>query len=392
MAQAQKVKVAIIGGGVVGCSVAYHLAKRGLKDVLVIERDLLGNGSTSKAAGGIRQQFSTASNIKISRYCVDFFTHFQERLGLAPHEENVDFHQYGYLFLYSREQDWAEARQNVALQQSLGLEEVRLLTPQQCAELCPGLQVADLIGGTYCPSDGHGNPHDVTQGFARAAKREGANFWQQTAVRSIKREGRRVVELETEQGTVQPEIVIGCAGAWSGVLGEMLGIDIPVRPLRRILFFTEAFDEMPPVVPMTIDMTSGFYFRREGPGFLIGESDEREPFGFNLAMDWNWLDTVVEHAIERVPAFERLRIKSGWAGLYDTSADENAIIGAVPELDNFYLATGFSGHGFMQSPATGLLLSDLILDGRMHSLDINPADLSIERFRQGRSNRERNII
>ncbi len=383
-------EILIVGGGVIGCSIAYHLTQRGVRDVVVVERATLGSGSTSRAAGGIRQQFSNEANIRIGMYGVDFFAHFRERLGLAEDDNtDMDFRQVGYLFLLTDEREWAEFQQNVVLQRSLGVP-VETLTPSQAADLVPGLNTEGILGATYCPTDGHGSQHEVTQGFAKGARRGGAQFWENCAVTGLQREGRRIVEVQTERGPVRPGLVIGCAGAWSALLGEMAGVEIPVHPLRRTLFFTEAFDELPAHIPMTIDMGTGFYFRREGPGFLIGETDESQPPGFDTTTDWRWLETVVEHAIHRVPRFERLTVRSGWSGLYDTSPDDNAIIGAVPELDNFYVATGYSGHGIMQAPATGLLISEMILDGRAHSIDIS--ELGLDRFRSGQLHRERNII
>lgn len=381
--------VLIIGGGIIGCSVAYHLTRRGLKNILVVEQNTIGSGSTSRAAGGMRQQFSNEVNIKIGMYGVEFFKNFRERLGLTDDDSDMNFQQVGYLFLLADEPGWREFQANAKLQRSLGVD-VQLLTPQEAAELVPGMYTGDLLGATYCPSDGHGSQHEVTQTFAKKARQAGATFVENCSVQAVRTSGGRITEVETSAGTVQPGIVVGCAGAWSGVLGQMAGVDIPVTPLRRTLFFSEAFAELPPHIPMTIDMSTGFYFRREGPGLLIGESNEQEKPGFDISTDWNWLNTVVEHAMQRVPAFERLRIRSGWSGLYDTSPDENAIIGAVPELANFYIATGYSGHGVMQAPATGLLLAELIVDGRAHTIDITP--LGLERFRQGQQNRENYIV
>jgi sarcosine oxidase subunit beta len=384
-----KPDVLIIGGGVIGCSIAYNLTQRGCQNVVVIERNTLGSGSTSKAAGGIRQQFSSESNVRISMYSVDFFEHFQARLGLEAHESGVDFHQVGYLFLLSTDSEMETFRQNVAMQQRLGLP-VELLTPQEAAKLCPGLYVDDLLGATFCPTDGYGNPHDVTQAFAKVARRQGARILEGVEVNSIERQGSQIIAVETSAGTFYPEVVVGCAGAWSGKLGQMCGVDIPVQPLRRMGFVTDPFDELLHTAPMTIDMHNSFHFRPEGPGFFLGESDPNEPYGFNEVVKWEWLDTVVEDAIKRVPAFERARIRNGWAGFYDTSPDHNAILGRIPELTNFFVATGFSGHGFMQSPAVGLVLSEFILDGAAHTIDVS--DLSIDRFKGGNLNLERNVI
>lgn len=389
--QAEKVDVLIIGGGVMGCSIAWNLAQRGYNRVLVVERNLLGSGSTSKAAGGIRQQFSSVSNIKIGQYSVDFFSHFHERLGLEPDEGGADFKQIGYLFLLFSPHDVEIFRKNMALQQSLGVP-VEWLEPDQIAVKNPWLNLEGVVGATFCPTDGYGSPSDVTQAFAKMARRKGVRFWEETEVQAVYREGRRIVGAETSRGAILADVVIGCAGAWSADLGRMINADIPVEPVRRIAFFTDSFAELPPNphVPFTIDMSSGFHFRREGPGFLLGESDLNQPPGFDTSMNWDWLDVVVEHAIERVPAFERARILSGWAGLYDTSPDHNGIVGELPELDNFYLATGFSGHGFMQSPAIGLLVAEMIVDGHAHTIDIS--EMSIERLRAGNFNHEHNVI
>lgn len=382
-------QVLIIGGGVIGCSVAYHLARRGLSNIVVVERNTLGSGSTSRAAGGIRLQFSNEVNIRLSQYSLDCFENFNRYTGLSEDECDIGFHQYGYLFLLTDEQTWGDFQENVILQRRLGVP-VEVFTPGQLAELYPGLELSDVLGATFCGKDGHASMHEVTQGFARKARQAGVKFWENCEVKSIKRNGRRIVEVETDRGLIRPELVVGCAGPWSGQLGEMAGVDLPVQPYKRTLFFSEPFDELSARQPMTIDMGTGLYFRREGPGFLIGETDESQLPSFDTATDWNWLDTVVEHAMQRVPAFERLRIRSGWSGLYDTSPDHNSIIGKIPELDNFFVATGFSGHGFQQSPATGQVMSELIMDGQAKTIDIS--SLSIERFRTGQFTRERNIV
>lgn len=381
--------VLIIGGGVIGCSIAYHLTQRGCKNVVVLERHTIGSGSTAKAAGGIRQQFSCESNVRLAMYSVDFFEHFHERLGLAPDEGGVDFHQVGYLFLLSTQEELTTFQHNAAFQRQLGLP-VEVLTPEQVGKRWPWLQVSDLVGATYCPTDGYGSPHEVTQAFARRARQQGAHFIEETAVRAIKREGTRIVAVETKRGTFSPGIVVGCAGAWSGELGRMADVEIPVQPLRRMCFTTDPFDAIPHNAPMTIEMHNTFHFRPEGTGFMLGTSDQHEPFSFDTTVNWAWLNTVVEDAIKRVPIFEHARIHQGWAGSYETSPDHNAILGPIPGVENFLVATGFSGHGFMQSPATGMVISEFILDGEARTIDVN--DLSIERFSTGRLNPEKNVI
>ncbi|WP_165423533.1 NAD(P)/FAD-dependent oxidoreductase [Ktedonosporobacter rubrisoli] len=388
-ADSMRPDVLIIGGGVVGCSVAYHLTARGCRNVLVLERNTVGSGSTGKAAGGIRQQFSHAANIQLSMYAVDFFTHFHERLGLEADEGGVEFHQVGYLFLLSTDEELAQFRQSANLQRSFGLP-VEVLTATQLAERYPWLNAEGLLGATYCPTDGYGSPHEVNQAFAKVARRQGARILEGTTVQAIKREGAHIVSVETDKGSISPGTVVCCAGAWSAELGRMLGIEIPISPLRRMCFMTDPFEALPHDAPMTIEVSNTFHFRPEGPGFMLGASDQQEPFGFKTEVNWQWLDTVVEDAVRRVPAFEQARIQGGWAGLYETTPDDNAIIGAVPGLENFLIAAGFSGHGFMQSPATGLVISELILDGKAHTIPIEA--LSIERFASGSLLPERNII
>ncbi len=381
--------VLIIGGGVIGSSIAYHLTRRGCRNVVVVERNTIGSGSTAKAAGGIRQQFSCESNVRLAMYSVDFFEHFHERLELSPDAGGVDFHQIGYLFLLSTQEAFTTFERKAALQQHLGLP-VEVLTPEQVGSRWPWLSVNDLAGATYCPTDGYGSPHEVMQAFATQARRLGASFVEGASVSAITREGARIMTVETNRGSFSPGIVIICAGAWSGELGRLAGIEIPVQPLRRMCFLTDPFDAIPHDAPMTIEMPNTFHFRPEGSGFMLGTSDQNELYGFNTTVNWEWLNTVVEDAVKRVPVFEQARIHHGWAGLYETSPDHNAILGPIPGMENLLIATGFSGHGVMQSPATGLIMSEFILDGQAHTIDVS--DLGIERFSTGQLNPEQHVI
>ncbi|TMC88665.1 MAG: FAD-binding oxidoreductase, partial [Chloroflexi bacterium] len=327
--------VLIIGGGVIGCSIAYHLTKRGCRNVVVVERNTIGSGSTAKAAGGFRQQFSYETNVRLAMYSINFFEHFHERLELPPDAEGVDFHQIGYLFLLSTPEAFTTFERSAALQQRLGLP-VEVLTPEQVGSRWPWLSVHDLVGATYCPTDGYGRPHNVMQAFATQAQRLGASF-------------------------VEGASVIICAGPWSGELGRLAGVEIPVQPLRRMCFVTDPFDAIPQDAPMTIEMPNTFHFRPEGAGFMLGTSDQDEPYGFHTTMRWEWLERVMEDAAKRIPVLEQAKIHHGWAGLYETSPDHNAILGPIPGVENLLVATGFSGHGVMQSPATGMIMSEFIL-------------------------------
>jgi sarcosine oxidase, subunit beta len=381
--------VLIIGGGVIGCSIAYHLTRRGCRNVVVVERQTLGSGSTAKAAGGIRQQFSCEANVRLAMYSVDFFAHFHERLALPPEAGGVDFHQIGYLFLLTTQEAFTTFERSAVLQQRLGLP-VEVLTPEQVASRWPWLTVNDVVGATYCPTDGYGSPHEVMQAFATQARRLGASFVEGAEVSAITRRGARIVTVETSRGSFSPGIVILCAGAWSGELGRLAGVEIPVQPLRRMCFVTDPFDAIPHDAPMTIEMPNTFHFRPEGAGFMLGTSDQDEPYGFNTAMNWHWLNRVVEDAVKRVSVFEQARVHHGWAGLYETTPDHNAILGPIPGVENLLVATGFSGHGVMQSPATGMIMSEFILDGKAQSIDVS--ELSIERFATGRLHPEQHVI
>ena len=381
--------VLIIGGGVIGCSIAYHLTKRGCRNVVVVERNTIGSGSTAKAAGGFRQQFSYETNVRLAMYSINFFEHFHERLELPPDAEGVDFHQIGYLFLLSTPEAFTTFERSAALQQRLGLP-VEVLTPEQVGSRWPWLSVHDLVGATYCPTDGYGRPHNVMQAFATQAQRLGASFVEGAEVSAITRKAARIMTVETNQGSFSPGSVIICAGPWSGELGRLAGVEIPVQPLRRMCFVTDPFDAIPQDAPMTIEMPNTFHFRPEGAGFMLGTSDQHEPYGFHTTMRWEWLERVMEDAAKRVPVLEQAKIHHGWAGLYETSPDHNAILGPIPGVENLLVATGFSGHGVMQSPATGMIMSEFILDGKAHTLDVSA--LGIERFSAGRLHPENHVI
>lgn len=381
--------VLIIGGGVIGCSIAYHLTKRGCRNVVVVERNTIGSGSTAKAAGGFRQQFSYEANVRLAMYSINFFEHFHEQLELPPDAEGVDFHQIGYLFLLSTPEAFTTFERSAALQQRLGLP-VEVLTPEQVGSRWPWLSVHDLVGATYCPTDGYGRPHNVMQAFATQAQRLGASFVEGAEVSAITRKAARIMTVETNRGSFSPGSVIICAGPWSGELGRLAGVEIPVQPLRRMCFVTDPFDAIPQDAPMTIEMPNTFHFRPEGAGFMLGTSDQDEPYGFHTTMRWEWLERVMEDAAKRVPVLEQAKIHHGWAGLYETSPDHNAILGPIPGVENLLVATGFSGHGVMQSPATGMIMSEFILDGKAHTLDVS--DLGIERFSTGRLHPENHVI
>ena len=365
--------VAIVGGGIIGASIAYHLAARGVKKIVVFEREeALGTGSTAKCAGGVRLQFSTSVNVEMSRLSIAAFERFEDEIG-----EAIDFERNGYLFLLTKERDLAMFRANAENQQELGVP-VEVLTPEQARGIVPGLTIDDLVGATFCGADGIANPHAIVQGYAKNARKLGVEILRSSEVTSMEVGGGRVRSLRTRDDRWETEWVVNAAGPWARGVGAMAGVEVPVDPVKRQYFITKPMDWISDGFPLLIDWGSGVYMHKESGGLLIGESDPDEPPSFNQQVDWEFLAEVTEHAIARVPRIEEAEIQSTVAGLYEVSPDHNAILGTVPELDNFVCANGFSGHGMQHAPAVGLVTSELIVDGAVSSIDIAP--YAIERF------------
>jgi sarcosine oxidase subunit beta len=373
MAPPSSAECVIIGGGVVGCSLAYHLARGGMKPLL-LERGSLGEGSTGRCAGGVRQQFSTQVNVRVGMLSRRMLEAFPEEIGAT-----AALNQIGYLFLASTAEEAAQFVRNVAMQQATGLDDVRLLSPAEAGEIVPGLRTDDLHGATFCPSDGLAGPNEVTAGYAAAARRHGAAVVEGCTVTAVTREGGRASGVVAGGVHVSSNVVVNCAGPFAAEVGRMAGVDIPVRPFRRHIFVTEPFA---PVrhVPMTVDFHTSFYFHPEGEGLLLGMSDPDEPTSFDTSVSWDFLEHLIEHATWRLPALEQAEIHTGWAGLYEVSPDNQAIVGESPDLPGLWLCCGFSGHGFMQAPAMGHLLAEALL-GRQPEIDLGP--FAPSRFSRG---------
>ncbi len=376
-------EVVIIGGGVIGCSIAYHLAKLGCRDVIILEKDSVGSGSTGKCPGGIRQQFSTEVNIKLSIESVKFFERFEEETGYA-----ADFRQNGYLMLAASGDEMELFRQNVALQRKLGLE-VYLLSAQEAKEIVPQLNVEDITSATYCPTDGYADPYSVVQGFAYAARRLGVTIHEDTPVIGIEAAEGRVRGVLTYKREFQAPIVVNAAGPHAGQVGKMASLDIPIRPSRRHIFVTAPADEIPRNSPVVIDFHTGFWFRKEGRHLIFGMRNPDEPEGFDTTVDWGFLPVLGQVACHRLPVLSNIGIMRGQAGLHADTPDYQAIIGPVPEVEGFYLACGFSGHGFMHSPATGRLMAELILERKD---PLNALPLGLGRFQEQVSQKERGFV
>jgi sarcosine oxidase, subunit beta len=376
----QTADVVIIGAGIVGSSIAWHLTEASCRNVLMVEREShQGKGSTGKSMGGVRAQFATPVNIQMSLYSIPFYAAFEERLGLPS-----DYRPQGYLFVATRPSHLDYLRTNQELQKSLGLTQVRMLTREEIVEIIPQLRSDDILGGSFCPTDGFVDPNSVMVGFTTRACEQGATLWRSTEVTAIHRENGRISGVETTRGPLSAPVVVNAAGPWAAQTAALAGVDLPVEPLRRMLVPTEPFDGVSHAIPMVVDMTNGFHFRPESLGFLLAWNDPEETIGYKENFELSFIEKVLLRAADRVPCFENLAVnpKRAWAGLYEMSPDHHAIIGQAPEVPGFFCANGFSGHGVMHAPATGKIVSDLILQGAT-SIVSNVEVLSPERFAKG---------
>ncbi|MDT5124244.1 MAG: hypothetical protein QOC96_3726 [Acidobacteriota bacterium] len=380
--------IVIIGGGIVGSSIAYHLTEAGCTNVLVIEREAhQGQGSTGKSMGGVRAQFATPVNIQMSLYSINFFAQFDEIIG-----HPADYRPHGYLFVATSQRHLDYLKANHARQQALGLMNVEFVSREDIIKTVPQLRDDDIVGGTFCPTDGFVDPHSVMMGFMLRARERGARLWLDTAVTGIEVEHDRVTGVVTSRGRVATGAVVNAAGAWAAEVARMAGVELPVEPLRRQLVPTEPFEDLPARFPMVIDMSTGFHFRREGLRILLAWNDPEETVGFKTDFDPSFIEKILTRAAARVPCLAEAEVnpQRAWAGLYEMTPDHHAIIGEAPALRGLFFANGFSGHGVMHSPATGRLISELILHGEARLFDARP--LGVERFAEGRLLEETAIL
>jgi len=380
--------VVIIGGGCMGASTAYHLTRNGVRDVVLVEREpMLGMGSTGRNAGGVRHQFSSEANVKLSIESISLFERFAEEVGYE-----IDFHQDGYLFLLSSERDLGDFRRNVEMQRRLGVE-VEVLSPDEAQRLAPGLAVEGVIGATFCSRDGIADPNGVTMGFAKAAQAEGAEISRDTEVTGIRTESGRVIAVETTRGAVSCSAVVNAGGPYARDIGKMAGLDVPILPYRRHIFITEPMrpgSGVPASRIMVIDFETTFYFHREGAGILFGMSDPDEPSSYNSTVSWEFLEKVTRTAMKRLPALADAGIAHAWAGLYEMTPDAMPIIGPAREVEGLFMVAGFSGHGFQHSPAAGRVLAEIIVDGKAR--DFDGAAFSFDRFSGEPGEGETNVV
>ncbi len=387
--------IVIVGGGCMGCSLAWHLAQRGVTNVVLVEREAqLAAGSTGKNAGGVRHQFSHPANIRMSIESIAMMADFEARVGTP-----IDFHQDGYLFLVSKTANVATFLRNIALQQQMGVD-VQWLSPTEAAAIAPGIDIEGVRGAAWCAADGVADPNGVTMGFAKGAQAHGVEIVRETEVTGVKLDGHRIAEVQTSKGNISTPVVVNAAGPWAKAIGRYCGVDVPVEPERRHIFIAtpehggswdapEWDGRMPRSRVLVIDFESTFYFHREGPGLLFGMGDPDEKPGFDITVRWDFLPRVTEVAVRRLPAMADAAVSHAWAGLYEMTPDHNPIIGPSPDVQGFYTIAGFSGHGFQHAPAAGRILAD-VMTGQDPTFDLAP--FALDRFATAARGGELNVV
>ncbi|HSN85531.1 MAG TPA: FAD-binding oxidoreductase [Thermoanaerobaculia bacterium] len=381
-------EILIVGGGVMGASTAWHLASRGCRDVLVLDRGPEpGAGSTGRATGGFRTQFATEINIRLSLLSREKLLRFSDEVGADP-----GYRPRGYLFLAADEAQLATLRSLGPLQRSLGVE-VQEVDPEDIRRLNPAIEIGEIPGGTFGPQDGFIRPLDILRGYTDAARRLGVRFEYGVDVLGVEVDGARATGVRTARETITAGHVVNAAGAWAAGLARTAGVEIPVAPVRRQVAPTELTGLLPEDMPMTIFLEDGFHLRvRDGRVLLLWPEETPSSDPFDTSFDPRWLDGLIERAHARVPRLREARLDRDrcWAGLYEMTPDKHTILGPAPGVDGFWLLTGSSGHGVMHSPALGHLAAELILDGTARSLDVQP--LRPTRFAEGAPNPEVSLL
>ncbi len=377
-------EVVIIGGGVMGASAAYHLASRGVKNIVLLEKEqLFGTGATGRCAGGVRYQFSTEVNIKLSLAGLPMLERFAEEIG-----QDINYRQCGYLLIATREADAANFKTNVDLQNRLGVQ-TELLSGDDVRARLPQMKFDDAVAGTFHHKDGLVDPNSVVAGYAGAAQRMGVKALTGVHVTGIRVAKDQVEAVETMQGVLETRTILNAAGPWSGLIGEMADVQIPVVPIRRQMFTTNPLNELAEDLPFVIDFAQSLYFHREGQGLLIGMSNQNEKPGFDQSVDEEFETVNLDAALARMPLLEHASRAAHWAGLYEVTPDAHPIFGGC-EVEGFMICTGFSGHGFMHGPVAGKLMSEYLLDGKFSTVDVSMLDLA--RFEEGRLIKEYNVV
>lgn len=367
--------VVIIGGGISGCSIAYNLAKKGVKDIVVIEKKYLTSGSTGRCGAGVRMQWGTEMNCRLAKFSTEFYETANEVL---EYDGDIEFKQGGYLIVASTEKEDEQFKKNIVLQNSLGIPSV-YLTPKEAKEIIPHMDETKIISATFCQKDGHLNPFHTTQAYADAAVRLGVKFMKYTEVTGIKVENNKVTGVQTDKGFISTPVVVNAAGGYSKDIGYMAGVDIPVYAERHQILVTEPVNAVQG--PMFMGFALNIYCQQSPHGsFIMGRGDANEPRDLRLTSSWHFLEQMAKDCCELLPLLKDLRVVRQWSGLYCMSPDRQPIYGKANNVEGFYMATGYSGHGFMFGPVTGVVMAETIL-GEKHTLPIDK--LGLDRFEKG---------
>ncbi len=378
-------EVVIIGGGIMGASTAYHLARAGCREVVLLEKQqLCGMGATGQNAGGIRHQFSTAVNIELSLRSIEMLKGFSQEMG-----QEIDLHFCGYLFLVDNQADLEDFARSAALQQKMGVD-TKILDPAEIRKLTPLVDLHGIVGGSFHDQDGLADPSGVLQGYLAQARRLGVKVETETAAVGLRTAAGRVEAIETSRGTIATPRVVLAAGPWSGEVARSCGFELPIEAVRRQIAVTAPLAEIDRSFPFVIDFSRSLYFHYEGGGILTGMSNPAQAPGFDISIDEEWRAVHLENAIRRLPLLENARLIAEWAGLYEVTPDHQPIIGRLPHFGGLYACTGFSGHGFMHGPVAGLLMAEEMVQGKASSVDID--DLRYDRFRGRKTPSEKNVV
>ncbi|MGD2058627.1 MAG: FAD-binding oxidoreductase [Anaerolineales bacterium] len=376
--------VVVIGGGVMGASTAYHLALEGVEEVVLLEKETyFGQGATGRCAGGIRHQFATEVNVKLSNVSLDMLDRLKQETGQDP-----DLRKCGYLFVLTNDADVASFKRNIEMQRKLDVN-VEWLSGDEIRSRLPMMQFPDALAGTYSPNDGLADPNGVVMGYIKGARSLGVKPFTDTEVLDIIVESGKVQAVITAHGRIDTPAVVNAAGPWASLIGKMVELELPITPLRRQMLTTTPLPELPTDFPFVIDFAQSLYFHREGEGILTGMSNPDETPGFDQSIDEDWEVRAISAAAERMPMLESAGRLAGWAGLYEVTPDAHPIFGSTP-VDGFWIVGGFSGHGFMHGPIAGKLMQEIIMEGHAQTVDVSSLDLA--RFEEGRLIHEYNVV
>jgi len=371
----KKADIVIIGGGISGAAIAYNLAKKGMKNIIVVEKRFIASGATGACGAGIRQQWGTEMNCKIAKMSCDFF---ETANDVLEYDGDIEFKQGGYLLLATSDKEKEQFRRNIALQNSLGINS-KELTLEEAKEIVPILNTEGYVSAAYYDKDGHLNPFHATLAFANAAEKLGVEFLKYTEVTDIVVEDGKVTCVVTDKGLIETNKVVNAAGGHSKEIADMVGLDLPVYSERHQILVTEPID--PILSTMVMSFTGNFYCQQVPHGGLVmGRGDAGEPRDGNINSGWHFLDEMAKTITTLLPPLKKAMVIRQWAGLYNLTPDRQPILGPVNEVEGFYLAVGFSGHGFMFGPATGILMAEMIM-GEETSIDISA--LNLYRFEKG---------